>query len=155
MVKIKTFRNIANKSALSYIACYARSGFDYVYLQRGYRNYGIPQVLCNSLSLSFFKPWRRSNLVWIIRLISRDYANANARFAQIEAIIQLEIVSSLAYRLNNSTPSFLEKTLRIIMNVAVTAISVKVAQQSIGIQSWTACFIATKAIIILISWSEH
>lgn len=37
-------RNIANKSSLSYIACYARAGTNYVYLQRGYRNYGIPQV---------------------------------------------------------------------------------------------------------------
>ena len=37
-------RNLASKSALSYIACYAKNGTDYVYLQRGYRNYGIPQV---------------------------------------------------------------------------------------------------------------
>lgn len=40
-----TYRNVANKSALSYIACYAKAGANYVYLQRGYRNYGVPQVL--------------------------------------------------------------------------------------------------------------
>lgn len=38
-------RNVANKSALSYIACYAKAGASFVYLQRGYRNYGHPQVL--------------------------------------------------------------------------------------------------------------
>lgn len=37
-------RNVANKSTLAYIACYAKSGEQHVYLQRGYRNYGIPQV---------------------------------------------------------------------------------------------------------------
>lgn len=37
-------RNLACKNSLSYIACYAKAGANYVYLQRGYRNYGQPQV---------------------------------------------------------------------------------------------------------------
>ena len=43
MVRITIGRNLASKSALSYIACYARAGAGHVYLQRGYRNYGVPQ----------------------------------------------------------------------------------------------------------------
>lgn len=44
MVLKNKLRNLANKSALSYIACYAKAGVNHVYLQRGYRNYGKPQV---------------------------------------------------------------------------------------------------------------
>lgn len=44
MVQPSLFRNLACKNALSYIACYAKANSQYVFLQRGYRNYGIPQV---------------------------------------------------------------------------------------------------------------
>jgi hypothetical protein len=49
------YRNVANKSTLAYIACYAKSGQQYVYLQRGYRNYGIPQVHLYGYSLNLYK----------------------------------------------------------------------------------------------------
>ena len=38
------FRNLAQKTSLSFISCYASRIADYVYLQRGFRNYGRPQV---------------------------------------------------------------------------------------------------------------
>lgn len=44
VLNLHYFRSIANKSTLSYIACYAKAGANHVYLQRGYRNYGFPQV---------------------------------------------------------------------------------------------------------------
>jgi len=50
MVALSLFRNIANKSSLSYISCYAKAGVPHIYLQRGYRNYGIPQVIQHSFS---------------------------------------------------------------------------------------------------------
>ena len=37
-------RNLAQKTSLSLISCYVSKVTDYVYLQRGYRNYGRPQV---------------------------------------------------------------------------------------------------------------
>ena len=40
----KLFRNAAQKTSLSFISCYASKVTDYVYLQRGFRNYGKPQV---------------------------------------------------------------------------------------------------------------
>jgi hypothetical protein len=40
-----SLRSLACKSALSYIACYAKAGASHVLLQRGYRNYGVPQVV--------------------------------------------------------------------------------------------------------------
>ncbi len=36
---------MAQKTGIDYIACYASPKiFEYVYMQRGYRNYGQPQV---------------------------------------------------------------------------------------------------------------
>ena len=38
-------RAIANRSSTSMICCYVSGEHDYVLLQRGYRNYGKPQVI--------------------------------------------------------------------------------------------------------------
>lgn len=40
---VKTW-SLANKNPLNFIGCYACLGYKHVYLQRGFRNYGIPQV---------------------------------------------------------------------------------------------------------------
>jgi hypothetical protein len=37
-------RILTNKSSTTMLCCYASSAHPYVYLQRGYRNYGTPNV---------------------------------------------------------------------------------------------------------------
>lgn len=46
----KLCRILTNRSSTSMLCCYASAAHPYVYLQRGYRNYGTPNV---HLSLSF------------------------------------------------------------------------------------------------------
>jgi hypothetical protein len=43
-IYIQFYRNLAQKTSLSYISLYASKVQEYVYLQRGFRNYGRPQV---------------------------------------------------------------------------------------------------------------
>ena len=75
---------MAQKTSLSFISCYASKITDYVYMQRGFRNYGKPQVLFLFYeSNNSFLDSRKSNLVWITQLTLKDCVNAHVKLVKI------------------------------------------------------------------------
>lgn len=86
-------RSLANKTSLSFISCYASKINTHVYLQRGFRQYGIPQVNPFIISNNWFLECIKFSTELITQLIYKDFANANAHFVFRVTHIQLETVS--------------------------------------------------------------
>lgn len=96
MVISVSCRVIANKSATTMLCCYAMGSQPFVYLQRGYRNYGQPNVKLFSLRHNSWLLCSQSLGLWITIFISNDDAIANARLAKIQYLTVAQIVSPIA-----------------------------------------------------------
>ena len=96
MVISLSCRVIANKSATTMLCCYAMGSQPFVYLQRGYRNYGQPNVKLFSLRHNSWLLCSQSLGLWITIFISNDDAIANARLAKIQYLTVAQIVSPIA-----------------------------------------------------------
>lgn len=97
---------MAQKTSLSFISCYASRVPDYVYLQRGFRNYGSPQVKISLIfSLNYQLNFRKYHLDWITQLTLRDYVTVRARHAFQERHIQqvTAIMNAVKAWLNRQT----------------------------------------------------
>lgn len=96
-------RNMAQKTSLSFISCYASKITDYVYMQRGFRNYGKPQVLFLFYeSNNSFLDSRKSNLVWITQLTLKDCVSAHVRLVRIEKSTLSETASMNVTRVSQN-----------------------------------------------------
>jgi len=154
MVQPSLFRNLACKNSLSYIACYAKANSQYVFLQRGYRNYGIPQVHHGEYSNNWLRTWQKWKQVWIILPTYREFATANARNVWGEDGIRLEIVSTIATRWPISMPSNMSIRAICTQNVHAIVNFAPVGSSWPGTQGTNAPYIVIYRITRFPNWSD-
>lgn len=114
---IFNLRSLANKTSLSYISCYASKINTHVYLQRGFRQYGIPQVNAILLSNNWYLECIKYSTESTTQPTYRDCANASVSLAFKDLLIQSEIVSMNANINTRITFSNTEWIKTIIINV--------------------------------------
>jgi hypothetical protein len=139
------YRILTNKSTTNMICCYVSGQHRHVYLQRGYRNYGTPNVSPFLHRANSFHEWSPYKEIWITISTFKDDAIAHVRTASITTRIHQTIARIYVLILIwNWWRNSIWKV-KIISNALVLVSSVHLASSSVRIGILIVCLFVREA----------